>query len=153
MEFVGKLTLNGQVDITDPCYDKSAWCRMTSYCQPGEYYGYVETKDEGKWGIRVSKIMIFKDNKFCNYWDIIGRIGVDAGMAGFFNNKPDFNDEEWSKLCDAVLYNGKAWAMYDGIFSDSGYGDGTYPVFTNEDRSAFMIMFIGDYDDEEDYEE
>lgn len=153
MEFVGKLTLNGQVDITDPCYDKSVWCRRTSYCQPGEYYGYIETKDKGEWGTRVSKIMIFKDNKACYTWDIIGSIGVDAGMAGFFNNKPDFNDEEWSKLCDAVLYNGKAWAMYDGIFSESGYGDGSYPVFTNEDRSAFMIMFIGDYDDEEDYEE
>lgn len=36
-EYVGKIMLGDKVDITDPCYDKSVWCRMTVDCKPGEY--------------------------------------------------------------------------------------------------------------------
>lgn len=62
-------------------------------------------------------------------------------MAGFFNDKPDFNDDEWDKLCDKVN-EGDAWCLYDGIFSSSGYGDGSYDVYASVDRDAFTIVFI-----------
>jgi len=34
-----------------------------------------------------------------------------------------------------------------GVVSESGYGDGGYDVYANADRSAFMIEFL--YDEEE----
>ena len=150
MKYIGKLILDGSVDITDPCYNKEVWCRMTVDCEPGEYKGYVEMSNEGEWGIRVSSISIFKGDKIWGIEEMenIGSIGVDAGLAGFFNNKPDFSDGEWGELCKAIS-KGDAWNMYNGIFSSSGYGDGMYYVYANEDRNAFTIVFIDEeYDDD-----
>ena len=149
MEYVGTIELGTKVDITDPCYDKGTWCRMTTDCEPGTYKGYIEMSDEGKWGMRVATISIFKGDKMWGIEEMehIGNIGVDAGLAGFFNDKPDFNDEEWSELCDKI-YVGNVWNLYNGIFSSSGFGDGFYNVYANEERNAFTIVFI-----EEDYEE
>ena len=92
MDFIGKLDLETEVDITDPCYDKNVWCRMTTSCEPGEYYGYVNIIDEGDWGKRVESISIYKDGEVVSLRNMsrIGNIGVDAGLAGFFNNKKRF---------------------------------------------------------------
>ena len=154
MEYVGTIELGTKVDITDPCYDKDTWCRMTTDCEPGEYKGYVEMSDEGSWGMRVASISIFKGNK---KWGIeemecIGTIGVDAGLAGFFNDKPDFNDEEWSEFCD-MIREGDAWDLYNGIFSSSGFGDGEYNVYANEERNAFTIVFIDEEYEDDEYED
>lgn len=144
-EYVGTINLGSRVDITDPCYDKSVWCRMTTDCEPGEYKGYVEKQDEGDWGIRVSSITITKEDKEWTPCEMnyIGQIGVDAGLAGFFNDKPDFSDDDWDGFCEQIAESQEdAWALYDGIFSSSGYGDGSYNVYANEERTAFMIVFI-----------
>ena len=92
---------------------------------------------------RVKNIAIFKDNNMLplDEMDTIGTISVDSGLAGFFNNKKDFSEEEWEKLCKTIE-KGDAWALYDGIFSNSGYGDGVYAVCTSHDRTAFAIIFI-----------
>ena len=91
----------------------------------------------------VASISIFKGNKIwgIDEMEFIGTIGVDAGLAGFFNNKQDFNDDEWSELCDRIG-GGNAWNLYNGVFSSSGFGDGIYDVYANEERSAFTIVFI-----------
>lgn len=145
---IGRFTLGNKVDITDPCYDKDVWCRMTVECQPGEYTGIANVIDEGDWGERVAQLFIFKDGIETDDFVKIGEIGVDAGLAGFFNNKQDFSDEEWYELCDKTR-EGEAWQMYDGIFCQSGYGDGSYDVYANKDGSAFMIEFIYEEDDED----
>lgn len=149
MEYVGAIKLGTKVDITDPCYNKDVWCRMTTDCEPGEYKGYVEVSDEGDWGMRVASVSIFKGNKIWGIEEMehIGNIGVDAGLAGFFNDKPDFSDKEWYDFCDKIE-NGHAWNLYNGIFSSSGYGDGGYNVYANKERNAFTIVFI---DDDEHY--
>lgn len=149
MDYVGTIELGNEVDITDPCYDKDVWCRMTTNCEPGLYKGYVEVVDEGDWGKRVATVSIFKGDKIWGIeeMELIGNIGVDAGLAGFFNNKPDFTDEEWSDFCDE-LSEGEAWNLHNGIFSESGFGDGSYDVYANEERNAFTIVFI--YEDDED---
>lgn len=142
-EYVGTITLGDTVDITDPCYSKSVCCRMTTNCCSGVYKGYIEREEIEDWGTRVTTLSIFLGDKI---WELeemepIGTIGVDAGLAGFFNNKRDFSDKEWSELCSKIS-EGDAWVMYDGIFSSSGFGDGMYEVFANEERSAFTILFI-----------
>lgn len=74
----------------------------------------------------------------------IGSIGVDAGLAGFFHNKPDYSDEEWSAFCDRIS-RGDAWLTEDGFYSSSGYGDGGYGVFAyqqDDEIAALEIRFI-----------
>ena len=165
---IGTLELNDQVDITDPCYDKNVWCRMTTECKPGTYTGYAEISDEGGLGHRVASISIYKDDIMvpARKMECIGSIGVDAGMAGFFRNKPDFKDDEWEKfMTDSQMrkpdgswdYTKHTYIIDYGIFSSSGFGDGGYDVFANADRTAFRIEFIveeeeDEYDDEEEYE-
>lgn len=94
-EFVGKFELGNKVDITDPCYNKGVWCRMTTDCKPGTWYGYATISDEGEWGDRVATLCIYLDDRKDPEpdWELIGNIGVDAGMAGFFRDKPDYTDE------------------------------------------------------------
>ena len=54
-----------------------------------------------------------------------------------------------NEFCSKIN-DGDAWNLYNGIFSSSGYGDGCYNVYANEERNAFTIVFIDDeYDDEE----
>ena len=157
-EYIGKLQLNDKVDITDPCYDKDVrWCRMTSECKSGEYTGYATVADVGDWwGRRVVSIAIYKDDKIVDIdsMELIGDIGVDAGLAGFFNNKPDFNDYEWRNFLDDFVRHNKGdyWDCGYGLFSESGYGDGSYDVYATPDRDAFKIVFIDDDDDLDDDE-
>ena len=142
-KYIGELEVGTKVDITDPCYNKDSWCRMTVDCEPGIYKGYIEMSDEGILGTRVAAISIFKGEKIWRIEEMepIGIIGVDAGLAGFFNNKPDFGDTEWNEFCNKIN-SGNAWSLYNGIFSSSGFGDGCYDVYANEDRNAFTIVFI-----------
>lgn len=158
----GNLILDDKVDITDPCYDKGTWCRITTECQPGVYVGYVDIVDCGVWGMRVGAITICREDVLIDGvfdWECIGDIGVDAGLAGFFNNKPDYPDDDW--ICfledNGILGDNKKEEDYYvcdcGIFSASGYGDGGYNVFANANRTAFKIDFGILNEDEEDDED
>ena len=162
MERIGTMTLGNEVDITDPCYDKDTWCRETVECVPGEYTGYVKISDEGRWGKRVASIAIYKDDKVKDLYSMeyIGHIGVDAGLAGFFNDKPDFHNDKWMEfLEESGVF--KADGEYDysknyydcgyGLFSSSGYGDGEYDVYATPERDAFMIEFIREDEDDDEF--
>ena len=77
-------------------------------------------------------------------WKRIGNIAVDAGMAGFFLDKPDFDDKEWQKLCDYTL--GVKAPVYLkrklGFWSDSGYGDGCYEVYALKRNNEVLGLKI-----------
>lgn len=84
-------------------------------------------------------------------WEPIGRIGVDAGLAGFVWNQGIYDpssDERWQDLLDRlaeeeaepyvddetgeeVPHRFHLWPEY-GFFSSSGYGDGSYDVYKLE---------------------
>ena len=73
----------------------------------------------------------------------IGSIGVDAGLAGFFMNKPDYTDEQWTEFCESIR-DGDAWIKDEGFFSSSGNGDGCYGVYAykqNGEITALEIRF------------
>lgn len=146
----GHITLGNTVDVTDPCYDMNVWCRSTlKNVAPGKYVCYAIFSDEGNWGQRVAKARIILDDgseaandtqarvKSGRSWRRVTDIGVDAGVAGFFADKPDFNDEQWSELCN-WMFNGEGKKdCYirtfdngtDGFWTSSGYGDGCYDVY------------------------
>lgn len=139
----GKKTFPNKIDITDPCYSRNVWCRINDYEIPaGEYKCYIKEKSDketGGWGKRVAKIGIRKE-KADNYTKI-GYIGVDAGLAGFFFDKPDYTDDQWNELCNMVR-NGNAWIVDYGFFSESGYGDGSYDVYVGHKDGEVVEVFI-----------
>lgn len=145
---VGTRHFGETIDITDPCYNRDVWCRMNDVeIVPGNYQCVIWESDEGDWGIRVGAIGIYLCGVVPSQkaMKCIGEIGVDAGLAGFFDHKPDYTDEEWSDFCD-MIGRGRAWITDGGFFSSSGYGDGGYDVFayknSNGDITSLEIRFL-----------
>lgn len=134
-----------KIDITDPCYDKAVWCRLKSTITPGSYECYAEFEDFLDWGNRCIRSYIIHSDPFFkrralrqlrNNDTYIGEIGVDAGLAGFFDNKPDFDDDAWVDVCnfmnEAEKKGSKVFLKHfetgDGFWTHSGFGDGVYLV-------------------------
>jgi len=151
---------SGIMDITDPCYDKGVWCRSSFNCEPGIYNAYVDVRtdkfrytDNGVKKVcddtRVYSLRIvhqeYEERK--GYATVtawrprfeIGNIGVDAGLCGFFDTKPDYDDDAWSEMCGLVSDNDWAVLPY-GAFSSSGYGDGCYACYTWKRHSDTLCV-------------
>lgn len=172
-EKVGTIVLGKSVDVTDPCYDADTWCRATiKKVEPGTYGCYFSRNEREK---RVSCCrIVLESGEFAeetaarveagrSWRNVSDFIGVDAGIAGFFSNKPDFNDNEWDNLhndmCsgriavgtrisekafpDAFLAskeNGTAFSNgSDGFWTSSGWGDGTYPVYAMRNNKRHVV--------------
>ena len=146
-----KFFQKGTISVTDPCYDSFTWCRIDNLpIKEGTYVCSVVEEDKGEWGKRVTSIWLEPDignlTLARNAYKRIGAIGVDAGLAGFFQNKPDYNDDEWAAFCDNMKPEENAWIVEEGFYSSSGYGDGSYPVYGVKNNRgeyiALMIKFI-----------
>lgn len=158
---IGIKTFGNKVDITDPCYKKDVWCRLNDIeITPGDYtciawkstetyeYNGKEHKD-----VRVGNLGIYLNGVIPSQKSMeeIGEIGVDAGLAGIFNSKPDLDDDSWRGFCDYIdkgdhwIFNGKDSFGLDGVCSSSGYGDGMYGVYAAKKDgkiSAIEIRFM-----------
>ena len=148
----GTINLPDKIDITDPCYNKDVWCRINNFpITAGVYECYTVEADNdetGGWGTRIARIGIRKD--IADNYEEKGSIGVDAGLAGFFNNTPDSDDEAWIKICDMV--NGKDVILTENsFFSSSGYGDGMYYVTAGYKNGQIVEVFIDFITDEDIY--
>jgi len=169
----GEITLGKKVQVTDPCYHLDVWCTETiENMLPGEYGTFAFIADRGMMGRRVSKLMII--HKSVELGDlkfkvVTGDIGVDSGNCGFF----DYNKYKEAKEADAKFeaehnnigpFTNKWWLVSDnlrtlggtldnwGVFSHSGYGDGSYDLYLAYDESgenviAAKIVYL--YDEEE----
>lgn len=140
---VGTKYFSGKLDVTDPCYNKNVWCRANVNVQPGEYTCCVWLNDED----RVATIGIYKDGVIPLRADMepVAEIGVDAGLAGFFVDKPDYNVREWADFCESLGCGENYWLRDDSFFSSSGYGDGGYDVCAvmhGDEATAVEIRFI-----------
>lgn len=149
-KIIGWHDFHGSVDITDPGYDKDTWCRKNDVkIADGEYLcvTWIYRKRGKHPDRRVSIIGIYLDGKIPDQNDMedIGLIGVDAGMAGFFHNKPDYTDDEWASFCNN-LGNEDEWLTDEGFWSSSGYGDGCYTVYASKNEqgiiNALEVRFI-----------
>ena len=136
-KIIGKKDFPDKIDITDPCYNKNVWCRINDFpISAGTYECYIHEKDTS-WGRRVARIGICKEK--ADRYEQKGSIGVDAGLAGFFINKPDYDDDQWD---DFVYREGKAWIINDGFYSSSGYGDGCYEVYAGYKNNEIVEVYI-----------
>lgn len=140
VKYIGRKHFGPKIDITDPCYDRDVWCRINDLeIKEGDYLCCVWLKK--RWYVcPVSQKRVVYDSVarigiylgLSGKMDVIGEIGVDAGLAGFFNNKPDYSDDEWHQFCEAL--DGKDYLINnEGFFASSGDGDGSYPVFAHKD--------------------
>lgn len=149
---IGSMYIDGAVDVTDPCYDRDEWCRMNEVkVKPGEYTCAVwhEKVKETQSTYNVVGVIGIYLNGFIppqRSMEPIGEIGVDAGLAGFFMNKPDFNDDEWNKFCNTLDFDkDDTWLNDLGFYSVSGHGDGGYNVYANKvngEITALEIRFL-----------
>ena len=149
------MDFHGSVDITDPCYNRDVWCHMTDVkIRKGVYTCIAwHHKDKGTFDNGepycydvIGSIGIYLDGVIPCQKEMkkIGDIGVDAGLAGFFHNKPDYTDDEWAAFCDRVRH-GDAWLIKEGFYSSSGYGDGCYGVYAYKqggEITAIEIRFL-----------
>lgn len=144
-----------KLDVTDPGYDKNVWCRMTVDIIPGEYIYKAYIRKIGDSGRRVTQLSIINVSvkSRARLGKCVGEIGVDAGLAGFFENKPDYDFDEWRKICEMLddnsfVYEAKKENDFhcNGVFSSSGLGDGEYPVYElldwKDNRCGYTILFI-----------
>ena len=142
-EYVADITFEkGIISATDPCYNGNVWCRKDNIkIVPGDYQVNTYTDDDGR--VTILQIILkdqsvidrfnSKSENIDKSWRTIAEnIGVDAGLCGFFQDKPDFTDEEWTDFCQNISYNGDGnlWEgkrpNEKGFFTESGYGDGIY---------------------------
>lgn len=180
-DFTMTVLANDIVTVTDPCYDKdNTWCTVSTALPPGEYCFAVELVDYGAWGELVCRNFMFRKGKV-KAWQLdtsvylrreyLGEACVDAGLCGYFIDKPDFTDPQWMEFCEALRdrrpFHGALPEFANGFFSDTGHGDGCYDVYLLTDRETgepvgLSTVFIRededeeedeDYEDEEDEEE
>lgn len=168
-EYIGTIEItNGTIDATDPSYgicidrvNNIKICNGTYEC-----YAVYETKEPNhvarcRLVLDDKKTMkkVLRDMSWHEYLpeDMFWReysptVGVDSGIAGFFVNKPDFNEEEWDKFCDdfddnshKFIYENNAGDSF-GFCTESGYGNGIYSVWiirNNEGKiTALEIRFL-----------
>lgn len=141
---IGSLDIAAEtIDITDPCYPRRTWCRRTAPIVPGTYDCYVGINNEVSGEVVRELVLLSAQEERQSpllKTQFIGTICVDAGLAGFFEGKPDYDDESWKNLGNYLLepVNGtqrRYWLCDETspmkckcFFSFSGYGDGMYAV-------------------------
>lgn len=164
-EKIGTIEFAGnEIDITDPCYDKDVFCRARRKILPRRYDCYVETGKIDGYRIVCTLTILTKsvdlgDKTLRARKE--GYIGVDAGVAGFFENKPDYDDSDWNKICSYIYPKTAAsgtahpdiWLVDEstplkcrGFFSQSGYGDGMYAFYrltSGGEFAGYKIKFFG----------
>ena len=143
---VGHFNFNkGIVSATDPCYNDDVWCRLDNIqIKPGEYrclaYTVAEGEDEGLVGICQIVYGNMPAPKDGAERELLGTIGVDAGLAGFYQDKPNYTDDEWQDFCRKLHPADGGWADFlinrDGFCTSSGGGDGEYPVFAYRNKEG-----------------
>lgn len=163
--FSGAMTLGGTVDATDPCLVQSSRWRMTlTGLRPGVYRCYLQRipRDYVQGLFLVHEDVPFsgiQNPEADSAWKSVGRIGVDAGMAGFFDQKPDWLRQRWGELMDWMeeqdaQAGGRLHAyrkQFDGrdaFWSTSGYGDGDYRVFVQQNGGETTAACLW-FEDEE----
>ena len=148
---IGFRKLGNKVDVTDPSYDKEVWCRMNDVeILPGMYECFVDIWNNEQthgWGDRVACVGIRRLNSMGVISKNIGEICVDSGLAGFYEEKPDFTDDDWSEFCDTIHDNYPTIYLHDrelggrlyGFTVSSGYGDGVYPVYATKNSKGQVV--------------
>lgn len=150
---------SGKIQVTDPCYDLNVWCAATiDNARNGKYHSFVTRINAGVWGNKISALTIIHEDfltkqKRLRYRWIDASIGVDSGQAGFFDyNKlnnikihEQLDNEFYNEVCELTSESDNFGCVEFGVVSSSGYGDGSYSLWTaehNGETVAAKIVYI-----------
>lgn len=172
-KYVGDIDFNdGLADITDPCYESDVWCAaFGKRIKAGKYAAYITVFDypymvkaENALEAEQLKVQIGESIKQSdkrimsvkivhkdfvnanNRWRIqASEIGVDAGLCGFYNHKPNFKDDNlWLQFCDGLNHFEGTCCVCDlkpyGITVSSGFGDGAYGLFAQKEKGEIVAL-------------
>ena len=150
MKKIGTINFTtGKVTITDPCYTKDTWCKADVYdVHKGEWDVFIE-----EYNGRIAELEIRAvGQETFRFEEVEAIIGVDAGLCGIFEDKPDYSDSDWSRLCDDVFFNDNSGIATKeefgcvGCWSSSGWGDGSYVATVGYNTEGKIVMINIDYD-------
>lgn len=145
---IGTINLTtGKVTITDPCYDKGTWCTAElENVHKGAWKATIDVLDCGDWGNRVDSLNITAVGESIIREELVhADIGVDAGVCGIFEDKPNYHEGSWGSVCDELLlvFGGLATKTNKfrcvGVWSDSGYGDGSYDAYVGYNKEGEIV--------------
>lgn len=172
-KYVGDIDFNdGLADITDPCYEQDTWCAtFGKKIKPGKYGAYItiidypymvkaeNALDAAQLKTQIGKSVKQSDKRIMSvkivHEDFINankrwlmqasNIGVDAGLCGFYNHKPNFKvDKLWMRFCDGLQHFEGTCCVCDmkpyGITVSSGFGDGCYGLFAQKERGEIVAL-------------
>lgn len=175
---VGKINIaDGLVDITDPCYEKDTWCALfDKKVRAGEYSCFVtlvnyphmvkieDSVEARVYSAKVGQVKKIDDKRIMllrivhkdfiggnkRWYKISSSIGVDAGLCGFYNHKPDFrNDDSWTAFCDSLKEFEGTHCTCDikpyGITVSSGFGDGCYKLSAQKHKGEIVALEVRFY--------
>lgn len=133
-KIIGATTFGPSITITDPLYEKICPYQKHFDIEPGEYIcGMLCSEDDSDF------IYIRKKDASLDRMILTDHAEITSGLIGFFENKPDYKQEEWNDLAYIVeCDDNRVWLLegdYTGFFalsfSLSEYDHGRSPIFMN----------------------
>ena len=173
-ESLGSFETSGVLCVTDPCYRRGTWC--TAYaiaCRPGTWESEIKLADFGGWGRRVASLeahcaaVSVAELSQIPWEEHPNEIGVDSGQCGIFDQGryPEGKagnygelDTFYGRACSATHDENNEVRRYAGVIaegavSSSGFGDGSYRVFTRAlDGKVVQVLVLFVNDEEDDLE-
>lgn len=138
------IKLGATAIVADPCYDIE------------EEVGVVllEGLREGNWLCSAKKdtydrttelVLMHEEYKRRRITEHIGSIAVDGGAAGVWDatyyKERKQDEKRWFKDTEKIVLIAPYWGTMDdkGVLSDTGYGDGWYPVFVARNKEGEIV--------------
>lgn len=143
------IKLGATAIVADPCYDIDEEVGVL----------LLEGLREGNWLCSSKKdaqerttelVLMHEEYKRKKIEENIGGIAVDGGAAGVWDatyyseNQKDYTNpmnNDWLKAVLKIVLNEPCWGTMDdkGVLSDTGYGDGWYPVFVARNKGGEIV--------------
>jgi len=147
---------SGTVRVTDPCYASTSAGVHVIDVVPGDYRASY-----GREGGYVREVAIVHSNYNTRelVWnEHLESVGVDSGQCGFCDAEQypkggttgDYEDTTsfYGRVCAGTLSELSAALLPYAVFTSSGWGDGSYPVYYALDSRrrvvALAIVFMSD---------
>lgn len=97
--YFGTIDLTEKTDVTDPCYGRKEYCRLTLPTLRGKYHcfrfdGTAKLFDDG-WMFAIHEHAVDSSDI---EWETIGIAGVDSGKIGIFDRKPGLSGSEVNEV-------------------------------------------------------
>jgi len=135
--------------------------------EPGQYDVFIERRDEGSWGVRISAFAIAKAKipRKCKEQIYVDTLNIKTNKIIVSDPCYIHQDEygtsgPYDRACDATSNTKLMAGIYkleDGsnaACSSTGFGDGSYPLHVECDTNGKVIYaevrFIDEYENDED---